>query len=259
MKYFFQVFFMETIYTGTLGQKLFLYSSENSIYLRTSSGMDISRPVLLCSDYSTGLSSVIFHDSIHFLYQNLQGDLIIRNILDSNILYRLSADKSPDYAAPLLLTFRDRLLLFYFVKNPLDETYLLKIIFPLEMTEITFASPAFPSLPKVQYLQLNDLLVFSCRLTSEYYIYQMNKNFECLEMQFISETALKSLKDDFENKYAKELVDYQEKLTVLNKKIEEKEKLIDSIRSQYEELMNTALRYKEEAAKWYHKFYSKKK
>ena len=250
---------METIYTGSSGQKLFLYNSENFIYLRTSSGMDISRPILLCSDYSSGLSSVIFHDSIHFLYQNLHGDLIIRNILDSNILYRLSADKSPDYAAPLLLTFRDRLLLFYFVKNPLDETYLLKLIFPLETVEIDFTSPAFPSLPKVQFLQLNDLLIFSCKLPSEYYIYQMNENFECSGVQFIAETAFESLKNDFENKYAKELTNYQKKLTVLNKKIEEKENLIDNIRSQYDELMNTALRYKEEAAKWYHKFYSRKK
>lgn len=249
---------METIYTGNLGQKLFLYNSESFIYLRTSSGMDISRPILLCSDYSSGLSSVIFHDSIHFLYQNLQGDLIIRNILDSNILYRLPADKSPDYAAPLLLTFRDRLLLFYFVKNPLDETYLLKLTFPLEMTETNFSSPAFPALPKVQYLHLDDSLIFSCKLPAKYYIYQMDKDFTCSEVQFIAKTALESIKNDFENKFAKELTDYHEKLAVFNKKIEEKEKLIDSISSQYDELMNTALRYKEEAAKWYHKFYSKK-
>lgn len=250
---------METIYTGSSGQKLFLYNSENFIYLRTSSGMDISRPILLCSDYSSGLSSVIFHDSIHFLYQNLHGDLIIRNILDSNILYRLSADKSPDYAAPLLLTFRDRLLLFYFVKNPLDETYLLKLTFPLEMAETDFISPVFPTLPKVQYLHLSDLLIFSCKLPSEYYIYQLNENFECSGVQFVAETALEALKDDLRNKFTTELTDYQEAVTVLNKKIEEKENLIASIQSQYNELMNTALRYKEEAAKWYHKFYSRKK
>lgn len=250
---------METIYTGNSGQKLFLYSSENFIYLRTSTGMDISRPILLCSDYTGGLSSVIFHDSIHFLYQNLHGDLIIRNILDSNILYRMSADKSPDYAAPLLLTFKDKLLLLYFVKNPLDETYLLKIIFPFEMTKPEFSSPPFPALPQLQCLNLNDTLIISCRLPEECCIYQLNQDFNCTDVQFLTSESLKSLQNDYKNQYLQEYSNYRESLDILKKTIEEKDILIDKISLQYDELMNTALRYKEEAAKWYHKFCTKKK
>ena len=246
---------METIYTGNLGQKLFLYNSDNFIYLRTSSGMDISKPILLCSDYSGGLSSVIYKDSIYFLYQNLHKDLVLRNIMDSNIKFSLSADNSPEFTAPLLLSFADRLLILYFVKNPLDKTYHLKLIFPVEKTEPDFSFPSFSALPKVQYLYLNDSLIFTCLLPEKSRIYQINNHFELSGVQILTEDALESTRMDYEKK----LTAFQEQLTIMSNKIHEKDKLIESIRTQYDSLMNTALQYKEEASKWYHKFCSGKK
>ena len=46
---------METIYTGNLGQKLFLYTNKDRIYLRSAIDTDISRPILLGTDYKDSL------------------------------------------------------------------------------------------------------------------------------------------------------------------------------------------------------------
>ena len=43
---------METIYTGSSGQKIIIYTDANFIFLRTATGADISRSILLSNDYN---------------------------------------------------------------------------------------------------------------------------------------------------------------------------------------------------------------
>lgn len=213
---------METIYTGHSGQKLFIYNYDNFIYLRWTQGTELSRPVLLCNDYSSGFSSTIFNNCIHFCYLNLHGDLILKNVMNANILYRLSSENLPDYNKPLLLSAFEQLILLYFITNPLDNTFRLHIHFPLSEKEIPISIPSFPTLPNIHFLPLTDMLILSFQMNPVTY-YCLNSNEEFYPLCFIPEKEL------------------------------------ENIKKQYETLMNTALQYKNEASKWYHKYYTQLK
>lgn len=228
---------METIYTGPLGQKLFLYSDNNFLYLRSCIGTDISRPILLCDDYSNSLSGSIFQDSVHFSYQNIHGDLIVRNILDPHILFRLSAKESPDYASPVLLILQNKLLLLYFIQNPLDETYLLRALYPLEETEITWNPIRFSKLPSLQFIHEKDFLIMLCQNENSSVFYKITNHSEPVIVPLLTSLDIKKQ---------------------INHALQEKNNIIENIRQQYEELRNTAIQYRDEASKWYNKYYSQK-
>ena len=248
---------MEIIYTGKSGQKLFLYNSDNFIYLRSATGAEISRAILLCNDYADGLSSVIYNDSIHFVYQNLHGNLILRSIMDSNILYQLSSQESPDYKNPKLITYSNHLLLLYFITNPLDNTYQMRLCFPLEKKDIPVAIPAFTILPIIHSFLCNNGLFLFCKSDEEHY-YEIDENNILNPVHIISNSLL----DEFDAKEIQHhllLQKEQEQNNILKRKIAEQDAIIESIKQQYEDLMNTALQYREEAAKWHNKYYSKNK
>ncbi len=228
---------METIYTGNLGQKLFLYTSDNFIYLRSAIGADISRPILLGSDYRDGLSSTVFQDSIHFTYINFHGDLHIRNILDSQILFRLSSEDSPDYTSPHLITFQDKLLLFYFIKNPLNESYLLRAVYPLEEAQVNWSPILFSTFPHIEFLNLGNNLIMACQEDNHASFYRISVNCSYESVQILSVSDIKAQTEAL---------------------LQPKDKLIENIKIQYEELRNTAIAYKDEATKWYNKYSSQK-
>jgi len=248
---------MEVIYTGKSGQKLFLYNSDSFIYLRSATGAEISRAILLCNDYADGLSSVIYNDSIHFVYQNLHGNLILRSIMDSNILYQLSSQESPDYKNPRLINYSNHLLLLYFINNPLDNTYQMRMCFPLEKKEISAAIPAFATLPIVHSFFCNDGLFLFCKSDEEYY-YEIDEHNILNPVHIINHSVLAEF-DAKETQYHMLYQKEQEQNQILKRKIAEQDTIIESIKQQYDELMNTALQYREEAAKWYNKYYSKNK
>ena len=237
---------METIYTDNLGQKLFLYNSGSFIYLRKTAGIDISRPILLCNDYATGLYSTIFQNSIYFVYQNLQGDLILRNVMEPNILYQLSSEESPDYVNPILLCFCDILVLLYYVNNPLDNSYLLRMCCPLTGKEIATDIPSFSDIPQCQTIHFEDKLLFSFTANGITTFYCLNSVLQFSYIQLFTSPDLQKLIDT-------NTLPHKEQSEKYEHKIKEQETIISSIKLQYDDLMNTAIQYREEAKKWYNK------
>lgn len=228
---------METIYTGTLGQKLFLYTNNNCIYLRSAIGEDVSRPILLGTDYKGSLSSIVFHDSIHFSYINSQGDVLVRNILDSKIIFRLSCESSPDYISTHLHIFQDNLLLFYFIRNPLNESFLLHAVFPCKDSFPNWTPIPFLTLPQLTCITSASRLFLICTGNGKLSVFRINKDLSHEPVQFMTASDIRRQNETL---------------------LQPKDKLIESMKSQYEELRNTAIAYRNEANKWYRKYNSQK-
>ena len=86
-----------------------------------------------------------------------------------------------------------------------------------------------------------------------------------LQAQQIKNTAeltIKQLKDTQKQQLLSLAQENMQQLNSLQSELEnkllEKDKIISSITEQYETLMQTALKYKDEASKWYNKFCSRK-
>ena len=224
---------METIYTGPDGQKLFLYTDANFIFLRTVTGCEISRPTLLGNDYETDFSSTIFQETVYFTYKNIHGDLIMRNILTSAILFRLPAEDSPGYYSPRLFVFGDKLYLFYFVINPLNNSYLLQATCPFEQTSLSWSPLVFSKLPGIQFIDSGNNMILVCNEKDAVSFYKIDKFNNCEKVTFIS---------------------YNEIQKQTNELLAQKDSQIAYIKRQYDELMNTATSYRDEAAKWYNRY-----
>ena len=293
---------MGKIYTIDSEKKLILYTSGSYLFIRTASGNEITKSTLLCNDYAQNLSSVIYHGTIYYSYQNQNGDFLLRSILDPIILYQLSSEELPDFFLPTIFTFNDHLHLLYFIRNPLDETYILKIVLPFEKKEINTCHPPFSSLPYLHLLPHKDRLLISCHSQDTTSLFCVSPDLEFTPVKLYTEAEEKQLLSDYQNLKSETLLQInqiqeehslqaqqikntaeltikqlkdtqkqqllslaQENMQQLNSlqselenKLLEKEKIISSITEQYETLMQTALKYKDEASKWYNKFCSRK-
>ena len=133
----------------------------------------------------------------------------------------------------------------------------MRLCFPLEKKDIPTAIPAFTTLPVIYSFLCNDGLFLFCKSDAEHY-YEIDENNILNPVHIISNSIL----DEFDAKEIQHhllLQKEQEQNNILKRKIAEQDAIIESIKQQYEDLMNTALQYREEAAKWHNKYYSKNK
>ena len=252
---------MGTIFSSSPEKKLFLYSCGASVYFRTAFNAEITRPVILCNDFSSSLSSVVFNDIIYYSYQNTDGDLILRSVLDSSILFHLSSSEAPGYFSPLLIPHDKDVLFLFFIKNPLSEQYILKYTRPFEPTHIIHEVHTFSSLPTVHHIPFEKGTLLSCFTHADTYVFKLE------EKDLFYEVKIKSLPEELiesdKNKKIilekeNEILNRNNELLSLKKEVSEKDNIIESITGQYNALMDTAYRYREEAEKWYTKYYSRK-
>lgn len=106
--------------------------------------------------------------------------------------------------------------------------YLLKYALPLKPDEPSIEISTFPTLPLLQCLPQDSSVLLLCSSSQK-------------EELFIKSGNL------FEPVYLKK-----------KQELEESKKQLESVQKQYNELMNTAYRYREEAKKWYTRYYSRK-
>lgn len=229
---------MRSIYSDGQDKTLLLYSYQNMIYFRTIIAENTWKPIMLCNDFLYSLSDSIYQDTIYYSYINKEHNIVIKSITDQSVLYQLNGDVSLIYTQPNILSFLGKLLLVYAVKNPVNNTYLIKGILPFEK-ERSFSVPdIFSSSPEISYLTSATCLILSVCCKEENRFYEVTDDFQCIPLyseKTISEKKLQPYKDE----------------------IKQQKDIIESIKNQYEELMQTAYRYREEAMKWQSKFYSK--
>lgn len=237
---------MGNVYPLDSGRNLILYESGNTLYLRTSVGEGVTRPITLCTDYAGGFSDTVYHGTVYYCYLSTGHNIVIRSITELQELYKLGVHEFKDCLAPQIVSFQDTLLLFYVIKNPANDAYCLRAFFPFETgRNIELPKKEFRYSPKIHITcSQYDMLVSVGEETTEL-VFSLDA-----DMRF---TVWKEHNADEERRYRELEKENREKDRILA----EKEAVIKSIKQQYEELMDTALKYKQEAAKWYEMAYKK--
>lgn len=228
---------MGNIFAAGSEKSLMIYSQGNHIFLLVASGETPCRPTLLARDFASDLSETVYNQTLYYTYLNIQQDIMVKSILDNTVLFTLTSTEAIHYSAPHMVTFANQLLLFYVIKNPLNGDFMIKGMIPFEhdhipdTTYLSGLSCSFPQLPTVKtFLMDNKLLILFCT-AAEYRIFLLTEHLQVLELEDGSDKmALLAAKDSL---------------------LASQTATIESIKTQYNELMQTASQYREEARKWY--------
>ncbi len=215
---------MGNIYSLSVNKNVIIYTYDNFIIMRTIQANSVTNGILLSNDYSSGFSSTIHNSTIYYLYLNKQGSLVIKSIIDARNLYSKVSGQELAMLEPSLISFKNYLLLFFVIENPIDNLFYLKISLPLEENKHIVCNEKFVVCPKIKLVHTPSLLFIIVQTPEEVYIYCLDSTLTLT--QYKSSEAVKLM-------------------------LEEKELLITQISNQYNELMNVATQYKEEAKKWY--------
>lgn len=230
---------MGTVYPLDAGRNLIIYESGNMLYIRTTIGEGLTRPVTLCTDYGGSLSDTVHNGTVYYCYRNTGGDIVVRSITDLQELYRIDSRDISDCMNPRLVSFRDTLLLFYVIKNPIDDAYSLKCLFPFDVRRhVMLPEKCFQSCPEVNILYSEEhMLVYAWDDASQ--------------LLLLFDAGLGCSVLDADGESAGQILTLRQSLAELEEQLAERDRIIESIKVQYAELMDTALKYKAEAARWY--------
>ena len=78
---------MGNVYPLDSERNLILYHSGKNIYLRTSTGENLTRAVTLANDFSADLSDTIYQGTIFYAYKNTEQDIVVKNIYNLQLLH----------------------------------------------------------------------------------------------------------------------------------------------------------------------------
>lgn len=224
---------MSSIYNLGKEKNLAVYSNGNFIFMRTFVLENTSHAIVLANDFESSLHDVMFNNTIYYLYCNTDGDICLKNIIDSSVLYKLEKNSSLPFYNPHLSILGNSLIFTYIVENPVDDSYCFKCMYPLEDDCHTHTyNLNFNNRPNQNISYFNNSLLF-------------NFYNEC------SDTCILITPDKKIEPFSP-----HEKIDFLKNTLEKKDALIESIKKQYLELYDTASKYREEAIKWRNKFFS---
>lgn len=263
---------MSSIYSLDTTKNLFLYTCQADICLRTSIGQNLTRPVALSQDYASDMTNVIYRDTIYYAYFNTNSDILVKNITDPTILYQKSSQNIPDCFTPKLAVLKQTLLLYYFIKNPVTETYIPKCCLPLDGGKnIDLDNYTFSSLPTLNIIPLAEQLLLLFTDTSLITSLSFSEDFEVTPLIIgneLSDTSanyekeINELRSFHETQQATLISQHQAELsqtiTSFQNSLHQRDQLIESIKAQYAELMSTAIQYREESKKWRQKYIDEK-
>lgn len=258
---------METCFLQTPEKNYLLTGSEQGLFLRTTVNGQLSRPALLCGNYSCGLSAVAYRNFLFYAYQNKEHALLVRTLSDTAPVFRLTDTPFQTYHTPQLAVFCGQLLLFYITEQ--QSFYYLKGQLLLneeapELFRLPLTGP-LSAIPKVLLCPTDIGLYLSLTSYCYSYLLQIDTNFHMEEM-VAKDPTLAPLRSELEKKeaaisdLAKLLAEKESTINDLTKQLTETQKahqnttkLLDRAKNQYAELMQVAERYRDEAKKWYEK------
>ncbi len=239
----------------------YLYTNGSQIFLRNQSGDMIGRPIILAKDYQMDFTSIPYNNSIYFAYLNDKNQLILRSTKENGILYHLDAKPDMYFTSLHLEVFQQKLLLFYGEKK--EDTYYIKYVCPFEDTDAITLEQTFRLCPKIQCISANTNLILSLSNDNISVSYLIQETLEPLilgcakDFQHLENPDQQKKLKALNLKYASELSNLHQAIQTLQSKIQLQETtiqkqnaMIESATQQYNELMNVATRYREEAIKW---------
>ncbi len=236
---------MGNVYSIGNQKNLIIYSCGQYIYLRIAFQDMIDRPIILATDYKSDLYETIYNTTLHYSYTNQAGDIVIKSILETNVLHRLPITDSPDCINAGLTVFNNELVMLYLIKNPLDDTYILKCALPFTLGYTYNIYGTFHAVPRIKTIPFKEMLYIIID-EQQPEILGIDTNYEIHKL--LHDRMDSNLENEISSRYTDEI-------SRLNSVIMQQNDIIESIKLQYNELMDTATKYRDEAIKWRGKFY----
>ena len=264
---------------------LLLSASESGLFLYPVHNERFGHPFLLCSGYKCGFSGCLYNDTLHYTYINKENTLLLRRLHESTLLFRLDSTDTVTYRTPQLVTFRDILFLFY--AEVLEDSFRLKLRLPFSEVSPQLPDPFQMSFSQPPLLLLHStetyLYLFLYNESAPVsYRYSKEKGFEslCSKEELLSDLQIPWNEEKAQLEQAllravhlseqqqQQLTEKEQRLQTAEAKFaeliskaelaEQKSQqtslLLERAKKQYNELMQVAEQYRQEAMKWYGKF-----
>ena len=248
---------MSNVYSVGNNRQLIIYNAGSNIFLRVAHFGGLDRPIVLAADYLCGLTECIYNSSLYYSYINQNGSLILKNIMDTANVLAIDCNYVQEYSNPKLAICNDTLLLFYLKQNPVSDKPSLHCITPDDNNALPIPLPDIKK-PVNSYsvLAYNNFILL-CVNEHIYKIEQIGhfKQLAICNADNINSNNNNSNNNDNYIESEKSLTeDFNKKIAACQAKINEQSAVIDSITTQYNELMDIARQYRDEAIKWRSKF-----
>lgn len=235
---------MSYLYETAGGQGFFIYKNQNEIILRKKEGHQFYLPVIMVRDYKSGLNDTVYNSAIYYTYINENGALVVRSVLEYVFPFERQAGENVSFNSPSLTAFYGRLILFYMEKNTGDgvENYRLHGILPYEGEREILNVDLGNKEALYKVVCLNERMLVSVENEKGYVLYEASN-----DLQLVAQ-------DRVENRNEQELAMLKSSLMEQQKEINFYKSQIESAKRQYQELMQVAEQYREEANHWSGKF-----
>ena len=235
---------MSYLYETAGGQGFFIYKNQNEIILRKKEGHQFYLPVIMVRDYKSGLNDTVYNSAIYYTYINENGALVVRSVLEYVFPFERQAGENVSFNSPSLTAFYGRLILFYMEKNTGEgvENYRLHGILPYEGEREILNVDLGNKEALYKVVCLNERMLVSVENEKGYVLYEASN-----DLQLVAQ-------DRVENRNEQELAMLKSSLMEQQKEINFYKSQIESAKRQYQELMQVAEQYREEANHWSGKF-----
>lgn len=235
---------MSYLYETAGGQGFFIYKNQNEIILRKKEGHQFYLPVIMVRDYKSDLNDTVYNSAIYYTYINENGALVVRSVLEYVFPFERQAGENVSFNSPSLTAFYGRLILFYMEKNTGEgeENYRLHGILPYEGEREILNVDLGNKEALYKVICLNQRMLVSVENEKGYVLYEASN-----DLQLVAQGRI-------ENRDEQELVRLKSSLMEQQKEINFYKSQIESAKRQYQELMQVAEQYREEANHWSGKF-----
>lgn len=235
---------MSYLYETAGEQGFFIYKNQNEIILRKKEGHQFYLPVIMVRDYKSGLNDTVYNSAIYYTYINENGALVVRSVLEYVFPFERQAGENVSFNSPSLTAFYGRLILFYMEKNTGEgvENYRLHGILPYEGEREILNVDLGNKEALYKVVCLNERMLVSVENEKGYVLYEASN-----DLQLVAQ-------DRGENRNDQELAMLKSSLMEQQKEINFYKSQIESAKRQYQELMQVAEQYREEANHWSGKF-----
>lgn len=251
---------MANIYDLENDRSFLLYTNQNQILMRQKSGDMIGRSTLLAKDYSKHLSSFYTNGILYYSYITVHNEIIIRSSRDSLPLFHTENIDHHTYGQPQISLFGNQLFLLYSCQNPQSSSHSINLLRPLQKNKPIPIPYTFPTQPDIQTMSTRNFLYISICSDFSHKILCLDSSYQLTEL-FTSDTLQKAQQQLTEKNKSevmevrKQLENASSTIANQNRQIQKLNQIIESAQNQYNNLMQVASQYKDEALKWRSKFY----
>ncbi len=232
------------IYSLGQGQHVMVYSFQNRVYFRRWSGQSWNRPQLLAGDCMGDLSDIFWRNAVYYGYRNQRGEYVVRDASRPDKQYVLDSGENMRICCPRLMLCGERLLVIYIEEKEWEGGCALRGIYVGEgrKTEIL---GEYDRRPDYQVLAWGEELLVGVDDGGVRRFYRL-----CSGDAWEELAGWKYWWEARQSELAGRQSRDREEIELLQQDLQDSRELIESIKAQYGELMDTATKYREEARRW---------